>query len=111
MSEEPVLEPNRVAIERLVQRIVEVAHPLRILLFGSAARGEFRSDSDVDLLVVMPEGVHRRRTAQRLYLEIRGVGIAFDLLVATPSDLEKHKDNIGLIYRTILQEGKEVYAA
>jgi predicted nucleotidyltransferase len=104
-------EPDRAVIERLVQRIVEVAHPLRVLLFGSAARGEFHPDSDVDLLVVMPEGVHRRRTAQQIYLEVRGVGIAFDLLVATPSDLEKHKDNIGLIYRTILKEGKEVYAA
>jgi len=105
------MEPDRGAIDRLVQRIVEVAHPLRILLFGSAARGEFRPDSDVDLLVVMPEGVHRRRTAQELYLEIRGMGIPFDLLVATPSDLEKHRDNVGLVYRTILREGREVYAA
>jgi hypothetical protein len=35
----------------------------------------------------------------------------FDILVATPKDLEKHKENIGLIYRTVLQEGREVYAA
>jgi hypothetical protein len=33
------------------------------------------------------------------------------VIVATPSDLEKHKDNIGLVYYTILREGKEVYAA
>jgi hypothetical protein len=34
-----------------------------------------------------------------------------DVLVATPSVLERHRDNPGLIYRTILEEGREVYAA
>ncbi len=99
------------AIEQLVQRIVEIVHPLRIILFGSAARGEMGTDSDIDVLVVMPEGVHRRRTAQLLYRQIRGLGVPFDILVTTPNDLEQHKDNIGLIYRTVLQEGREVYAA
>jgi predicted nucleotidyltransferase len=98
-------------IEHLVERIVEEVHPLRIIVFGSAARGETGPDSDVDLLIVMPEGTHRRRTAQLLYRRMRGVRVPFDILVATPTDLERHKDNIGLVYRTILQEGKEVYAA
>ncbi len=98
-------------IEQLVQRIIELVQPLRIILFGSAARGEMGSDSDIDVLVVMPEGVHRRQTAQLLYRQIRGLGVPFDILVATPNDLERHRDNIGLIYRTILREGREVYAA
>jgi predicted nucleotidyltransferase len=98
-------------IDELIQRIVEEVHPLRIILFGSAATGELRANSDIDLLVVMPEGVHRRRIAQSLYQKIVGLGVPFDILVATPDDLQKHKNNIGLIYRTILQEGREVYAA
>ncbi len=97
--------------EKLVAQVVEAVHPLRIILFGSAARGDMSPSSDVDLLVVMPEGVHRRKTAQKLYREIRGLGHPFDILVATPEDLERHKANIGLIYREILAEGKEVYAA
>ncbi len=68
-------------------------------------------DSDIDVLIIMPEGVHRRKTAQLLYRKIIGLGVPFDILVATPSDLQKHKDNIGLIYRTVLAEGTEVYAA
>ena len=99
------------ALEALVNAIVDVAHPLRIIVFGSAARGTAGPTSDIDLLIVMPEGTHRRKTAQDLYQRIRGIGVPFDLLVATPGDLEKHRDNIGLIYRTILAEGKEVYAA
>ena len=105
------MEDQANRIDYLVRRVVEIADPLRILLFGSAARGEARPGSDVDLLVVMPEGTHRRATAQRLYREITGVGLPFDIVVATPSDLEKHKDNIGLVYRSALRDGKEVYAA
>ena len=95
----------------LAQRIVAQVHPLRIIVFGSAARDELQADSDIDLLVVMPEGTHRRHTAQSLYCKIRKVGMPFDIIVATPADLEKHKENIGLIYCKILAEGKEIYAA
>ena len=105
------MQPNPEVIEQLVRRIIELVHPLRIILFGSAARGEMESDSDIDVLVVMPEGVHRRRTAQLLYRQIRESGVPFDILVATPNDLEVHRDNIGLIYKTILREGREVYVA
>jgi len=102
---------NPKAIESIVQKIVEVVHPLRIILFGSYSRGKAEPESDIDVLVVMPEGVHCRRTAQLLYRQIRGLGVPFDILVTTPNALEKHKDNIGLIYRTVLKQGREIYAA
>jgi predicted nucleotidyltransferase len=105
------METHSKTIDELIQRIVEEVHPLRIILFGSAAKGDVGRSSDIDLLVVMPEGVHRRRIAQLLYQKITRLGVPFDILVATPDDLQKHKDKIGLIYRTILQEGREVYAA
>lgn len=102
---------NSKVIESLVQSIVETVHPLKIILFGSYARGKTNPESDIDVLVVMPEGIHCRQTAQLLYRQIKGLGVPFDILVATPSDLEKHKNNIGLIYRVVLQEGREIYAA
>ena len=98
-------------VDLLISRIVEIAHPLRIVMFGSAAKKDIGPDSDVDLLVIMPEGTQRRSTAQKLYKEISGIGLPFDVLIATPSDILKHKDNIGLIYRSALREGREVYAA
>ena len=66
------MQPNSELIDHLVRSIVEAVHPLRILLFGSAVRGEVNPNSDIDVLVVMPEGVHRRRTAQFLSRRIRG---------------------------------------
>jgi len=96
-------------LNQLVTRIVEVVHPLRVMLFGSAARGELSHVSDLDILVVMPEGTHRRRTAQKLYREIKGISVPFDIVVATPSDLEKHRNNPGL--KTILEEGRTIFTA
>lgn len=97
-------------IEDLVQRVVDTVHPLRVILFGSAARQENGPQSDIDLLVIMPDGTHRRKTSQKLYRSIRGLGVPFDVVVATPTDLETHKEDLGLIYRQALREGLEVYA-
>jgi predicted nucleotidyltransferase len=98
-------------LDELVRRIVDAVHPLKIILFGSAARGEMGPNSDFDVLVVMPDGTHRRKTAMHLYGIITGVKVPYDIMVATPSDLETHRDNIGLIYHTVLKEGKMLYAA
>ena len=111
MKDIMTVKSNSTVIEQLVRKIVELVHPMRILVFGSAARDNMGPNSDIDVLVVMPDGVHRRHTAQFLYKHVRGIGVPFDILVATPGDLEKHKNNIGLIYKTVLKEGKEVYAA
>lgn len=98
-------------IERLVSLIVAEAHPVRVILFGSAARGDMTPDSDADLLVVMPDGTHRLHTMPRLYAHVRGVSVPFDPLVATTTDREAHGDALGLIYRDALREGRELYAA
>ena len=99
------------AIEELTRQVVDLARPLKVILFGSFARGVQRADSDIDLLVVVPDGTHRRHTAQRLYRDVSNIGIAFDLVVATVSDLERHGDDPGLVYRSALKEGKLLYAA
>ena len=103
--------PVTAEIERLVNLIVAEAHPLRVILFGSAARGDMTPGSDIDLLVVMRDGTHRLHTMQRLYGCIRGVAVPFDILVATTADLEARGEALSLIYRDALREGKELYAA
>ena len=98
-------------IDQLVSLIVAEVHPLRVVLFGSAARGDMTADSDIDLLVVVPDGTHRFHTMQQLYGRIRGVTLPFDVLVATVSDIDARGDTPGLVYRDALRDGKELYAA
>jgi predicted nucleotidyltransferase len=105
------MHPNSQIIADLVQRIVEVANPLRIILFGSAARGEMGADSDLDVLVIMPDGTHRRQTAQEIYRHMWGFGVAKDIMVVTESDLQMYGDNPYMILKNALEEGRELYHA
>jgi len=98
-------------LERLVSRIVEAVQPRRIVLFGSAARGQMGPHSDVDLLVVMPDGVHRRQTAQHLYRSLMGLDIAKDIVVVTESDVRQFGDEPSLVIMPALKEGRELYRA
>lgn len=103
--------PDQRLLDELVKRTVEAVHPLRIILFGSAARDAMGPDSDLDLLVVVPDGVHRRRTAQTIYRSLRGLGFAKDVVVVTESDIREYGDNPSLVINPALNQGKELYHA
>jgi len=52
-------------LQEVLRRILEVGSPLRIILFGSRARGQARPDSDLDLLVIEESGLPRHKRAPR----------------------------------------------
>lgn len=95
-------------LAEVVRRIVEVAQPDKIILFGSAVRGEMGPNNDLDLLVVK-SGVHRRHLAQAIYRNLIGVGFPVDIVVVTPEDIERYGDSIGLVLEPALREGRVVY--
>jgi len=97
-------------LKEIIRRIVEVARPEKIILFGSAARGEMGPNSDVDLLVVK-SGAHRRKLAGDIYMRLIGVGQAVDVVVITPEDIERYRSSPALVIEPALREGKVVYAA
>ena len=101
--------PSETLLAEIVRRIVERAQPLRIVLFGSAARGQMGVHSDLDLLVVMPDGSNRLATAQSLHRALRGVGCAKDIVVVLREDVEKHGDNPYRVIHTALTRGRELY--
>ena len=98
-------------LAEVISRIVEVAQPDRVILFGSAARGEAGPDSDLDLLVVKAGVPHRGHLAQQIYVSLFGIPVPVDVLVVTPEDLESHRHSVGSIIGPALREGVEVYAA
>jgi predicted nucleotidyltransferase len=98
-------------LKETIERILAVVQPKKVLLFGSAVRGEMHKDSDIDLLVVVSSGLHRRKTAQKIYRNMIGLGFAVDIIVVTEDDVDQFKDHIGMIIQPALEEGKVLYAA
>ena len=98
-------------LNEIVHRIVEVARPERIILFGSAARGDLGKDSDLDLLVIKSGVFHRRKLAQQIRLRMFGIGTPMDIVVVTPEDIEAFQDKIGTILGDALREGVLIYAS
>ena len=98
-------------LDEVVRRIARTVKPLRIVLFGSAVKGWIGPDGDLDLLVVMPDGIHRRRTAQALYRALSGLGVAKDIVVATEADVRNHGNNPSLVLYPALREGRDLYNA
>jgi predicted nucleotidyltransferase len=105
------MKPDPAILDELVRRTVEAAHPARIILFGSAARGEMGPNSDLDILVVMPDGCDRLAVTQALHCKLSGLGIAKDLVVVQASDVEQYGRNPYLIIHSALAEGEELYHA
>ncbi len=110
-NEEHKLNPEQSILEELVQRLSGMAGIVRIILFGSAAQGRMGPDSDLDLLVIVKDGLHRRRTAQSIYKRLSGLGTSKDIVVVTESDVRKYKDNPSLVIFPALASGKELYHA
>ena len=102
---------NPELIQEVVRRLEEAVRPLRVILFGSAARGEMGPDSDVDLLIVVPDGIRRRDAARKAYRALSGLGIAKDVVVVTQGDVEAFGENPSLVIKPALEEGVEVYHA
>jgi len=102
---------NKQTLREIIRRVVEVAQPERIILFGSAARGEMGPNSDVDLLVVKRGEFNASRLTGDVYLNLHGVGQAVDVVLVTPEQVERYRDTHCLIIAPALREGKEVYHA
>lgn len=97
-------------LAEVIRRVVDVAQPQRIILFGSAARGDMNRHSDVDLLVVK-DGGDPWTVMGEIYGNLRGVGAAVDAIVVTPEQVELYKDCHALVIKPALREGRVVYEA
>jgi len=67
-------------------------------------------ESDLDLLVVMPDGTHRRNAATEIYKSLRGIGLPKDVVVVTERDVTEHRHNPSLVLKPALEEGRVLYA-
>lgn len=96
-------------IRTMVDRIVQRFHPLRVILFGSHARGSAVPESDVDLLVVLREVADKRRMTVEIRRVLGDLAVSKDIIVTTPEEIARRGDLVGSVLWPALREGKILY--
>jgi predicted nucleotidyltransferase/HEPN domain-containing protein len=97
-------------LEEVTRRLVEACHPIRIYLFGSAARGEAGTGSDYDILLVVPDDAPRDLLTSRIpYAAVRDLHLLTDLVVYTRSYFGARLHLIASMPATIVREGTLLY--
>ena len=97
-------------LEEAVRRLVAGVKPEKIVMFGSQVWGDATEQSDVDLLVIIPES--KISPAKRIMLALRclrGLSFRKDILVKTRSEIDKYAKITSSLEYLILKNGKVLY--
>jgi len=98
-------------IQSIVNQLVRLYKPEKIILFGSLAKDEIKQGTDIDLFIIksdVPElGVDRIRQLDALIK----YGLATDFIVYRPEELEQRLKLGDPFVKSILEEGKVLYDA
>lgn len=94
-----------VAVERIVRRF----NPVKVILFGSQARGTGGPHSDVDLLVVVDRCDDKFQLVVNILRELRDAPFPKDVVVTTPDEIARRGHLVGTVLRPALGEGKVLY--
>ncbi len=97
-------------LKAIVHRLVEGMRPEKVILFGSHARGCPVEDSDIDLLVVIPEtNEPRYRRARRAYACLWGISAPVEVIVATSQEIEEASRSPTSFLGQAIQYGRLLY--
>jgi uncharacterized protein len=96
-------------MHEIVRRIVARAHPRKIILFGSRARGESKETSDIDLLVIADTFAPRARRSAPLYGALSDILVPMDILVFRPDEVDEWSRVPQAFVTTAVREGKVLY--
>jgi predicted nucleotidyltransferase len=99
------------AIAEITRRLIEYYQPERIYLFGSVARGEDTPDSDLDFLVVVPDGIEADKM-RGLHRPLSGLPVDADIIPWNKTDFDSRAAHVqASLPATVLREGRLLYDA
>jgi len=103
--------PDKTIINKIINAVLKVIVPDKVILFGSHARGDARPDSDYDILIIKSGIENGNRIEGDIYEKLfdEDIDVSVDVLVATPEIIEKYKDALGCIIKPALREGIIIY--
>lgn len=96
-------------VKAVVDKIIEIATPRKVILFGSYVRGNMTINSDLDVMVVTSNVENPRKEGIRIRRALKGIMMPIDILVVQEDVLAEAADTPGLIYREAIKNGKVVY--
>ena len=96
-------------LEEIVRRLVEAVDPDKIILFGSRGRGDFHSQSDVDLLIVKASDLPHHRRAGLAHRALTGIGVPKDILWYTPEEVDEWSEVKYHVATRATREGRVLY--
>ncbi len=113
IERDPRLQTNRITpelIAYIVQKIVTRFAPHKIILFGSHARGDADSHSDLDLFIVQSSAESNRQVRRQIDMFLASRRFSLDLIVRKPQDIELNvKDRNPFYVYHLFGEGKVLY--
>jgi predicted nucleotidyltransferase len=98
-------------LDKIVDRIVSKFSPDKIIIFGSAAKGNAHENSDVDVLIIMDTELSYYKRTAPIAVAMRGIPVAMDMIVLTPEEYERLKDDETSFASEISQTGVVAYEA
>jgi uncharacterized protein len=96
-------------VSSMTEQIVRQFQPQQVILFGSLAHGTAHADSDVDLLVVLPDVKDKRKAAIAIRRALAQFSVPKDIVVTTPAELKKFSAIKGSFLRAVVSEGQVLY--
>lgn len=96
-------------LEQIIKKVLEIVIPDEIILFGSQARNEAKSESDYDLLIIKSEIGNILKLEQKIYRNMLGIKANVDIIVRTPAFLNENKEISGSLAKNVLKDGVLVY--
>lgn len=108
-----MIEVTQHVLDEMVKVIVQTVNPEQIILFGSHAKSQESSRSDIDLLIVESEPFgkerSRRKEMAKLWRTLARFQIPKDILLYSRDEVEYWRDSLNNVVARALREGLVLY--